>query len=63
MKQEKPTTYGTIKLNPKYFKVPTAEILYTIFNADGSIDGYRVLFADNTEDDVYIEETLEESEF
>ena len=52
-------TYGTLRLNPKYFKVPTAKILYTIFTAEGEEDGYRALFEDGTEDDVWAEEVLE----
>ena len=51
-------TFGTIKLNPKYFKVPEAKILYTIFTAEGDIDGYRALFEDGSEDDVWAEEVL-----
>lgn len=48
-----------IKLNPKYFKVDTAKVLYTIYTAEGDIDGFHVEFHDGSEDDVWIEETLE----
>lgn len=48
-----------IKLNPKYFKVDTAKVLYTIYKADGSIDGFHVEFCDGSTDDVWIEETFE----
>ena len=56
-------TTQTVKLNPKYFKVPTAKVLYTIYTAEGDIDGFHVEFDDGSTDDVWIEETFESDDW